>query len=192
MAAIPSRTATAGVAAASRCTSSFFAQYPNFVPNPSAPLHSEIDRLAMQEGWHTRGKRVGRIAAYSAELALQCSGKSRLESWQALCVDAGVAETKGVPTSIKGCKKVCISSNLYIPNSSLQGTHVDFHQHLQSHRPSAQPHHNSATLQDFPRFPSLHSTWTHVPKGGCEARRSDDRLAKKSDASSRRKEGTIP
>jgi hypothetical protein len=188
--AVPfSPTATTDVASAARCTSSFFAQYPNFVPNPRAPLRSEIDRLAIQEGWHARGKRVGRIAAYSAELALQCSGKSGLESWQALCVDTGVARIDGVPTSIKRCKKVCMSSNLDILNSSLQGTHVGFHQHLQSHRPSAQPHHNSPTFQDFPRFPTLHPTWTHVPKGGCKARRSDDRLTKKSDTTNWRKEG---
>jgi hypothetical protein len=85
--------------------SSFFLQYPNFVPDRSAPLHHEIDRLAKQEGWHARKISERRAAAYSAEAALQCGSSGVLERLQTLCVDAGVARADCVPKSIKLCRK---------------------------------------------------------------------------------------
>jgi hypothetical protein len=103
-------TVTTSVTAALDCTSSFFSQYSSLVPNLSAPLHSEVDRLAMQERWQKRKKRVGRTAAYSVMLALQCSGKIRLESWQALSVGTGVAGTEAVPTYIKRCNTIAFTS----------------------------------------------------------------------------------
>jgi hypothetical protein len=61
--------------------SSFFLQYANFVPDPSAPLHHEIDRRAEQEGWHAKKERERRAAAHSAEAALQC-GRSGVNYWR--------------------------------------------------------------------------------------------------------------
>jgi hypothetical protein len=77
-----------------------------FTPDPRAALHDEIMRLAALKGWSHNTMMKRRTEALAAELALYGDGKDRLDRWQQLCVEVGVADLDDIPKSISACKKV--------------------------------------------------------------------------------------
>jgi hypothetical protein len=86
----------------------WFSKYPNFHPDPLAPLLDEFNRLAIQRGWKKGGKIYREEwkncveATFTAEFGQNASS---LRGWQALCAVIGITD---VPKSITGCKKVSI------------------------------------------------------------------------------------
>jgi len=84
---------------------SWFAKYPEFEPDPVAPLLVEFSRLAIHQNWEEGSKK------YRKEWG-NCVGEnfttefgqnaSNLAGWQALCIEVGITD---VPTSITGCRK---------------------------------------------------------------------------------------
>lgn len=85
----------------------------DFRPDPRASLQEELNRLGKRMGWNAQEKRQHRSAALQAEVALHSRGSDALESWQALCIDVGVAEASYPPPSITRCRKVSAGA-LYI------------------------------------------------------------------------------
>lgn len=101
--------------------SPFFASYPTFTPNPTAPIQREYHRLACQMHWSKKVYKRNRAACYSAELASHwedlCGDEggyegydTKLECWQSLCEELGVLGKQG---SITRCREVCTSSPVY-------------------------------------------------------------------------------
>jgi hypothetical protein len=90
---------------------SWLAKYPEFHPDPVAPLLDEFSRLAIQRNWKAGSKRYRKEwkdcveENFTAEFGQNASS---LAGWQALCTEVGITD---VPTSITGCKKVSISSH---------------------------------------------------------------------------------
>ncbi|KAH6382938.1 hypothetical protein HBI60_259460 [Parastagonospora nodorum] len=77
----------------------------DFTPDPRAALHDELERLATLEGWSRKTMMKREKEALAAELALYDDGKDRLDRWQQLCVEVGVADLDELPKSISACKK---------------------------------------------------------------------------------------
>jgi hypothetical protein len=99
-------TSNASSTSALPLTSEFWLQFPDFNPNPKAAFLEEFAKLAKQQGWSRTEKCNQRVAAYSAEISFHWNGFTELDSWQALCVEVGVAAGDCVPSSITKCKKV--------------------------------------------------------------------------------------
>jgi hypothetical protein len=86
---------------------SFFACFPGFTPDDTAPMEREFARLAKFMGWSGSVAAVYRGQAYGAEFGRTYGGDanaSRLERWQALCAEVRISP---VPQSITQCRKVC-------------------------------------------------------------------------------------
>ena len=88
---------------------SFFAQYPQFNHDATAPLVAEFERLRLQRGWKMGGKkyRQSRQSCFVQEFDYYYGngGSDRLAGWQALCDDVGISP---VPLSIRQCKKASL------------------------------------------------------------------------------------
>ncbi|KAI9736748.1 MAG: hypothetical protein M1834_000952 [Cirrosporium novae-zelandiae] len=95
----------------------FFNRFPDFEPNPSAPIAKEFARLARQKNWNPNSKvyRRMKVSCYQSEFtALYGEDSSKLQNWQSLCRDVRVKK----PTdTISQCKKVRIKA--------LKATHVN-------------------------------------------------------------------
>lgn len=129
-------------------------EHNGFTPNPRASVHEEIKRLADSKGWSYRTMMKRRKEALAAEIALHDDGKDRLERWQQLCVEVGVADLDDLPKSISACKKVSLKSDSKAMSHSVlpwltrfAGARRGAHQHLQPRRPSTKPpNHPSSSL----------------------------------------------
>ncbi|KAI9771739.1 MAG: hypothetical protein M1839_002754 [Geoglossum umbratile] len=76
-----------------------------FIPDPTALLASEFDRLAQSQGWRPGSKRYRKEQArcFAAEFETHYGHKSeKLEGWQDLCREVEISPT---PASITQCKK---------------------------------------------------------------------------------------
>ncbi|KAF2796379.1 hypothetical protein K505DRAFT_300303 [Melanomma pulvis-pyrius CBS 109.77] len=85
--------------------SSYWARFAGFVPDPTANLISEFERLSIHQGWSRKTKASRRRFAEACEAEFDhhfVVGASKLQTWQALCVEVGVGP---VPASITQCKK---------------------------------------------------------------------------------------
>jgi hypothetical protein len=82
-------------------------EHSGFCPHPRASVHDEIKRLADSKGWSHRTMMKRRNEALAAEVALHDNGRTRLDRWQQLCLEVGVAEPNDLPGSISACKRVC-------------------------------------------------------------------------------------
>jgi hypothetical protein len=84
----------------------WFSKFANFVYDPTSGLRSNFDRLAAHRKWGHKLKRkwwtncqtVCFNALYGGDADID-----KLEKWQALCHEVGIANP---PRSISGCKKV--------------------------------------------------------------------------------------
>ncbi|QDS68581.1 hypothetical protein FKW77_000608 [Venturia effusa] len=75
-----------------------------FVPNHNASFKDEFSRLAKLMGWSEKTLEYGqhRLSAIQAEFDANYGSSDKLQGWQNLCRDVGIAPT---PTSIKKCRK---------------------------------------------------------------------------------------
>lgn len=86
---------------------SFFDEFPDFIPNPSAPISQEFARLAAQRKWKRGSKSKKYEINWRKCVTMEFEnsygrGFSKLESWQNLCVDVGIDPL----SSITECKEV--------------------------------------------------------------------------------------
>ena len=96
---------------------SWFAKYPNFVPNPHAPLQDEFNRLAEERNWKPDGSRYRKEWRHCVEDSFTAyfgSDVSSLAAWQALCIKVGIAD---IPASITGCRKVSVAGLIRMRSS---------------------------------------------------------------------------
>jgi hypothetical protein len=98
-----SKTKSKAIASPLPNVSSFWRKFPDFTPDPTAPLQSEIRRLAHQKGWNSEKKSRYQAEAVVAEISFQHNDLSDLEQWQMLCKEVGIADEL---VSITQCKKV--------------------------------------------------------------------------------------
>ena len=88
---------------------SYFANFRNFAPDPTAGLQVEFARLAIDQGWGRKSKKrkeEWRRACedeFEKHFGAAFTG-GRLLAWQNLCGELGVDP---IPGSITQCKKVC-------------------------------------------------------------------------------------
>lgn len=88
-------------------TSPFFAQFPDFTPDPKASLTDDFHRLAAQRGWKHTSKRWRKMWSQCVSFEydyLIGSTLASLESWRLLCVEVGLGADY---PSITKCKAVC-------------------------------------------------------------------------------------
>ena len=114
--------------------SPFWKRFPEFTPDPAAPLQDQIDCLGRQEGWGLRMKRKRHIEAVIAEMVLQSDNSSDLKQWQRLCMDVGITD---IPSSITKCRKVKSVPSHFRRRLIAIGTQVSLREHFQSCRPPA-------------------------------------------------------
>jgi hypothetical protein len=82
-------------------------QYDGFVPNPTADLVDEFERLANYMEWDVDERKDLRPKFVEAEFASYYGSDSEsLENWHNLCCVVGI---KPAPASIKDCVTVYIS-----------------------------------------------------------------------------------
>ncbi|KAH7061028.1 hypothetical protein BKA63DRAFT_429755 [Paraphoma chrysanthemicola] len=91
-------------------------EHDGFTPNPRASVHDEIKRLAASKGWDYSTMMKRRKEALAAEVALHDDGRDRLDQWQQLCVEVGVADLENVPKSIRACRKALREVRINICN----------------------------------------------------------------------------
>lgn len=92
---------------------SYFANFENFAPDPTAGLQVEFARLAIDQGWGRKSKKRKEEWRRACENEFETHFGAvftggRLLAWQSLCEELGVDPTPG---SITQCKKVCWYSN---------------------------------------------------------------------------------
>jgi hypothetical protein len=153
----------------------------SFTPDPRAAMHDEIMRLATLKGWSHKTIMKRRTEALAAELALYGDGKDRLDRWQQLCVEVGVADLNDVPKSITACKKVCPTVwdkrflTVFDKRAEAQS---GAHQHLQPCRPPTQsPDDPSSPLQLLLRSLFVHPGRSRLPETNSKAERDRERTA---------------
>lgn len=86
--------------------SRYWARFPGFIHDPSAPLSEEFERLSTYMGWSKKSKKQQKRQAecYSIEFETHFgTNANNLEAWQDLCLEVGI---EPIPTSITQCKKV--------------------------------------------------------------------------------------
>lgn len=87
-------------------TNDFFANFPKFTHDPSAPISKEFSRLANQRQWRKKSKTWKKQwnrcmnSEYERQIGSTLTG---LEAWVALCNEMGL---DGPFMSIRQCKKV--------------------------------------------------------------------------------------
>ncbi|KAL6714587.1 hypothetical protein ACLMJK_008012 [Lecanora helva] len=96
-------------------SASYFARFPNFIPDARLSLLVEFDRLATFQGWIENGWKYGKerrlflLAHYNEHLGGVEQSKY-LRDWQALCTELGV---KPMPESINKCKNT-LSTKVHV------------------------------------------------------------------------------
>lgn len=108
---------------------SYFSKFAadGFVSNPNASFKNEFSRLAKDMGWSDNTLEYGhhQLLAYQAEFNANYGSSDKLQGWQDLCRDVGIAP---VPTSIKQCKKVRVCSGV---DKAILKLTSSFHRSLQ-------------------------------------------------------------
>lgn len=84
----------------------YFLRLPNFKRDPTLSLNSEFSLLARERNWKKDSKRYRRERAsfLASEFNIHYgSNATKLENWQALCIELGICDSIG---SITQCRKV--------------------------------------------------------------------------------------
>ncbi|EEA26182.1 hypothetical protein TMatcc_005571 [Talaromyces marneffei ATCC 18224] len=95
---------------------SFFDDFPDFVPDPSAGIRKNFARLAAHRQWKTSSKKYKRNWNKYVRMEFDKAygtNHTRLESWQNLCIEVGI----GHLSSITQCKKALSKINVNIVDS---------------------------------------------------------------------------
>ncbi|KAF2807814.1 uncharacterized protein BDZ99DRAFT_391589 [Mytilinidion resinicola] len=81
----------------------FFACFPGFKANATAPMAAEFDRLASYMAWTKQEAAIYRTQAWNTEFERAYgTDASKLEGWKALCEKCSI---EPAPQSVKKCKK---------------------------------------------------------------------------------------
>ncbi|KAI0721860.1 hypothetical protein C8T65DRAFT_629417 [Cerioporus squamosus] len=106
----------------------FFASYPGFDYQPTAPFFDEFKRLTKLKGWDERQKKQerGRLEVAMAKLSTSMYGREEddLLAWQRLCSALG---TKPIPESLDECRRL------------VSQTHVNLVDFIANQRDPGQP-----------------------------------------------------
>ncbi|KAF2024028.1 hypothetical protein EK21DRAFT_104951 [Setomelanomma holmii] len=87
----------------SSVVSSFWLQFKDFTPNPTATFKTEFNRLAQEQNWTSEARYERLPQTLTAEIDFHYgSCLNKLDRWQKLCEDVGVED---IPTSITQCRK---------------------------------------------------------------------------------------
>ncbi|KAF1992671.1 hypothetical protein P154DRAFT_203439 [Amniculicola lignicola CBS 123094] len=124
----------------------FLAKFPTFKRDPADGLEHVFELLTLHEGWSKKSKkqRQRKAELFEEEFKAQFTeGKTKLESWQALCKEVGIDP---VPSSITQCRKALHGVLVNIVNL------MDHRQH------GAQiPLIKFASLREFRKYTRVHT-----------------------------------